>query len=108
MFKIVFFVLLRILAKGGHEMFALSPLPEGIPMRQLEGVYFRIGELFDQLHHVFEEDHNNSFKGLLRQRDVLVVLDQVVHKSAVIQLVGQDLLVYDLEAVDVYVALGQQ
>ena len=89
-------------------MFALGALPKRIPMGQLEGVDFGIGKLFYQLHHVLEENHNYSFEGLLRQRDVFVVLDQIVHKSAVVQLIGQNLLVYDLEPVDVYLTLGQQ
>lgn len=57
---------------------------------------------------MLEEDHNYSFEGLFWQRDVFVVLDQIVHKSAVVQLIGQNLLVYDLEPVDVYLTLGQQ
>lgn len=75
MFQILFLILLRILSEGGHKVLALVGLLEGIPMWQSKSILFDIGELFDQLHQMLEQDHHYPLKGLLWQGNVSVVLD---------------------------------
>ena len=56
---------------------------------------------------MLEKDHCDLLKGLLTQRKVFAILDEVVHEPAKIELVGQDFLVDDLEPVDIDITLGE-
>ena len=57
---------------------------EAIPVRQFEIVGLRIRKLFDYLDQVLEDDEYDPFEAFLGKRDVLVVLDEIVHEAAVI------------------------
>ena len=54
---------------------------------------------------MFEKYHCHFLESLLTKRNVSVILNEIVHESAEIKLICKNLLVYDFETIDVYVAL---
>jgi hypothetical protein len=55
--------------------------------------------MFDEFDEMFEEDHDDCFQSLLLERNEAVILDEVVHESAVVELVCEDFLIYYVETV---------
>lgn len=57
---------------------------EAIPVWQFEVITLRISKLFDYFDQMLEDNEYDPFEALLRKRNVLVVLDEIVHETAVV------------------------